>query len=269
MREKASSLCSAGGTKGPWPRGYMTPLRCTKFSENSEIISECSDISKISEAMPCCKLTLFVARCRAAVSFPRRKWSTTHANLANIDRIGCGKLELPLLSHASESKMMKPLPVRRRWLLVLVAAAIVYLTLAYLVLPTLWTHHEHEPGLASLPMVIRASSGIPGDALNVGLVGSKEDVLRAMHAASWFPVDPITLRASIEIVGSVVLDRPTTMRLSALFSMKVRRNNSLSRSRMARVPTSDITCGCGRSSKKAPMAVRSGSVRSRSTAGSA
>jgi hypothetical protein len=29
-----------------------------------------------------------------------------------------------------------------------------------------------------------------------------------MHAASWFPADPVTLRTSLEIVGSVVLDRP-------------------------------------------------------------
>jgi hypothetical protein len=57
-------------------------------------------------------------------------------------------------------------------------------------------------------MLTRTSTGIPGDALNVGFVGSKEDVLRAMHASGWFPADPITLRTSIEIVGSVVLDRP-------------------------------------------------------------
>jgi LssY C-terminus len=98
--------------------------------------------------------------------------------------------------------------MKRQWLLVLAAAAAVYLALAYVVLPALWSHHEHEPGLASLPMLTRTSSGIPGDALNVGLVGSKEDVLRAMDAAGWFPADPITLRSSIEIVGSVVLDRP-------------------------------------------------------------
>jgi LssY C-terminus len=98
--------------------------------------------------------------------------------------------------------------MKRRWLLVLAAVAAVYLALAYVVLPALWSHHEHEPGLASLPMLTRTSSGIPGDALNVGLVGSKEDVLRAMQAAGWFPADPITLRSSIEIVGSVVLDRP-------------------------------------------------------------
>jgi hypothetical protein len=98
--------------------------------------------------------------------------------------------------------------MKRRWFLVLAAVAAVYLALAYVVLPALWSHHEHEPGLASLPMLTRTSSGIPGDALNVGLVGSKEDVLRAMQAAGWFPADPITLRSSIEIVGSVVLDRP-------------------------------------------------------------
>ena len=104
--------------------------------------------------------------------------------------------------------MRKQLPIRRRWLLVIAAVAAVYLALAYVVLPALWTHHEHEPGLATLPMVTRTSSGIPGDALNVGLVGGKEDVLRAMHTADWYPADPITLRTSVEIVGSVVLDRP-------------------------------------------------------------
>jgi hypothetical protein len=57
-------------------------------------------------------------------------------------------------------------------------------------------------------MVTRTASDIPGDALNVGLVGSKEDVLRAMNTARWFPADPITFRSSVEIVGSVVLDRP-------------------------------------------------------------
>lgn len=83
-----------------------------------------------------------------------------------------------------------------------------YLALAYGVLPAAWSHHEREPGLAALPMVTRTANGIPGDALNVGLVGTREDILRAMHAAAWFPADPVTLRTSLEIVGSVVLDRP-------------------------------------------------------------
>jgi hypothetical protein len=96
----------------------------------------------------------------------------------------------------------------RQWLLDFVAVAVVYFLLAYVVLPALWKHYEHEPGLASLPMVTRTGTGIPGDPLNVGLVGSRDDILRAMDAAEWLPADPVTLRTSIEIVRSVVLDRP-------------------------------------------------------------
>jgi len=103
---------------------------------------------------------------------------------------------------------MTLLAIRRRWLLDFAAAAIVYFVLAYVLLPALWRHHEHEPGLASLPMVTRTGTGIPGDPLNVGLVGGRDDILHAMDAAGWFPADPVTLRTSLEIVGSVVLDRP-------------------------------------------------------------
>jgi hypothetical protein len=97
---------------------------------------------------------------------------------------------------------------KRRWWKVPAAIIAAYLVLAYGVLPAAWSYHEHEPGLAALPMITRTANGIPGDALNVGLVGSRDDLLRAMHAASWFPADPVTLRTSLEIVGSVVLDRP-------------------------------------------------------------
>ena len=84
----------------------------------------------------------------------------------------------------------------------------VYGLLAYVVLPALWTHHEHQKGLASLPMVTRTGQGIPGDPINVGLIGEAKDILCAMHTSGWYPADPITLKSSIEIVGSVLLDRP-------------------------------------------------------------
>ncbi len=57
-------------------------------------------------------------------------------------------------------------------------------------------------------MVTNTARGIPGDPLNVGLIGDREDIIRAMHAGEWYPADPITLRSSIDIIGSVVLDRP-------------------------------------------------------------
>ncbi|WP_408913004.1 LssY C-terminal domain-containing protein [Bradyrhizobium arachidis] len=97
---------------------------------------------------------------------------------------------------------------KRRWRYRLAVVLLTYLALAYFLAPLLWIHHEREAGLASLPMVTRTSDDIPADPLNVGLVGSGEDVVRAMNAAGWFAADAVTLRSSIEIVGSVVLDRP-------------------------------------------------------------
>jgi LssY C-terminus len=71
-----------------------------------------------------------------------------------------------------------------------------------------WTHYEHQKGLQGHSMVTQTSQGIPGGPLNVGLVGAKGDVVCAIHAAGWYPADPITFRTSLEIIGSVVFDRP-------------------------------------------------------------
>ena len=95
----------------------------------------------------------------------------------------------------------------QRVLLWLLFAVLAYTALAYVVLPAFWTHHEHQKGLANLPMVTRTAQGIPGDPINVGLIGNKKEVLCAMNYAGWFPADPVTFRSSIEIAGSVLLDR--------------------------------------------------------------
>jgi hypothetical protein len=102
-------------------------------------------------------------------------------------------------------------PHRSRWkhaaqLFLFIVMA--YTLLAYLILPAVWTHYEHQKRLADLPMVTLTAQGIPGDPINVGLVGDAKDVLCAMQAAGWYPADPVTLRSSIEIAGSVLLDRP-------------------------------------------------------------
>jgi hypothetical protein len=84
----------------------------------------------------------------------------------------------------------------------------VYFVLAYVLIPRLWFHHEHQPGLASKPAVTTTAAGIPGDPLNVGLIGDLADVVKAMRMAGWYPADAITLRSSVEIAGSVLFDRP-------------------------------------------------------------
>ena len=95
-----------------------------------------------------------------------------------------------------------------RYLLLTLLVVAAYISLAYLLLPALWTHYEHQKGLAAMSMVTRTAQGIPGDPMNVGLIGDLGDVVCAMHAAGWYPADRITLKSSIEIVGSVLLDRP-------------------------------------------------------------
>lgn len=85
---------------------------------------------------------------------------------------------------------------------------VLWIVSAYLILPALWRHYEHQPALAEAPKVTRTAQGIPGDPLNVGLVGAEDDVVRSMIAAGWNPADPITLRSSLRIAASVVFRRP-------------------------------------------------------------
>ena len=95
-----------------------------------------------------------------------------------------------------------------QFLLAVLALVLAYTALAYQALPALWSHYEHQRRLADLPMVTRTAQGIPGDPINVGLIGDTREVLCAMQAAGWYPADPVTLRSAIEIAGSVLLDRP-------------------------------------------------------------
>ncbi len=90
-----------------------------------------------------------------------------------------------------------------------VAALLVgYLIVAYFLIPEIWIHRDAGRIAEFGPMVTTTEQDIPGDPINVGLVGSKEEVLRAFALAGWDPADKITLRTSAEIGLSVVLDRP-------------------------------------------------------------
>ncbi len=84
----------------------------------------------------------------------------------------------------------------------------VWLLAAYLILPALWRHYEHHPALEDAPKTTLTAQGIPGDPLNVGLIGAEEALVHAMIGSGWDPADPITLRSSLRIAGSVLLDKP-------------------------------------------------------------
>jgi hypothetical protein len=98
--------------------------------------------------------------------------------------------------------------IDRRLAAAAIGAVAAYVVLAYLLAPFFWRHFEHQPRLAELEATTRTALGLPGDAINVGLEGSEDDVLCAMNAAGWKPADPVTLSSSLRIVGSVLFDRP-------------------------------------------------------------
>src|SRR4051812_32245291 len=90
------------------------------------------------------------------------------------------------------------------------AILLLWLVLAYFFLPWAWWFAERgrHPQLETLPVRTTNADGIPGDPINVGLVGTREELIGAMLAAGWYPADPITLRSSIGIAASVLLRRP-------------------------------------------------------------
>ncbi len=98
--------------------------------------------------------------------------------------------------------------IDRRLAAAAILAIAAYVVLAYLLAPFFWRHFEHQQSLAGLDALTRTAFGRPGDAINVGLEGSEEDVLCAMNAAGWKPADPVTLSSSLKIAGSVLFDRP-------------------------------------------------------------
>lgn len=99
-------------------------------------------------------------------------------------------------------------PKTKLLLRVLLPILVFYLLIAYLILPSLWRHYEHQKKLDGLPMVTATAQDIPGDPINVGMVGSTRDILCAMREAGWYAADPVTWKSSIEISGSVLLDQP-------------------------------------------------------------
>ena len=84
----------------------------------------------------------------------------------------------------------------------------IYAAAAYLVAPEVWRLLEGEDITVADEMITRTTAGIPGDPINIGLVGSQEDIVQAFHAAGWSPADALTLRTAIEIGIDVVLGRP-------------------------------------------------------------
>src|SRR5262245_18482239 len=78
---------------------------------------------------------------------------------------------------------------------------VLYLLTAYVVMPAAWRHHERRhPSDNGFPRITHTADGIPGDPINVALVGTETEVNKVMRAARWYPASPLTLHNSLTIV---------------------------------------------------------------------
>jgi len=103
------------------------------------------------------------------------------------------------------------LPRRSLWkrvALLFLVLVLIYLALAYFLLPHLWIFYaDCHPTLDDVPRVTLMGDDHPGDPLNVALVGTESELKTIMLAAGWYPADPLTLRSCWEIASASVRKR--------------------------------------------------------------
>ena len=106
-----------------------------------------------------------------------------------------------------------PLPAKKRsrkkrFVAFLLVGILVWLGLAYIVVPAAWKRYAHRhSAFEDIPGVTYTADGIPADPINVALVGTKAEVMKIMLAAKWYPADPLTLRSSLEMAEAAVFKR--------------------------------------------------------------
>jgi hypothetical protein len=120
--------------------------------------------------------------------------------------------QLPAASSPSAAAASSP-PTRRSWrrllVLLVVGVLLAWLAAAYFALPLLWRGYARShPSLEDIPGITYTANDIPGDPINVALIGTEEQVIQIMLDAKWDPADPITLKSSLKIAADTVFRRP-------------------------------------------------------------
>jgi len=84
-----------------------------------------------------------------------------------------------------------------------------YVAVAYGLMPVAWKRYVRKhPALDQVPGITETKTGIPGDPLNVGLIGTREQVIQIMTAAKWPEANPLGVRSDLKIAEATVLERP-------------------------------------------------------------
>lgn len=104
---------------------------------------------------------------------------------------------------------MELAPTRIATQVALYVALLIFFTVAYIVLPAIWSRYiGYHPAIDNTPTVTITGDKHPGDPINVGLVGSEENLRAAFQSAGWFPAQGLGVRSDIKIAADTVLERP-------------------------------------------------------------
>jgi hypothetical protein len=97
----------------------------------------------------------------------------------------------------------------RRAVTLLVGLLVAYLVVAYVLMPTFWKRYaRRHPALDDVPGITETGSGMPGDPLNVALIGTEAEIKMIMAAAERHPADPRGLCRDQGIAAATVRKRP-------------------------------------------------------------
>lgn len=105
-----------------------------------------------------------------------------------------------------------------RWLPWLLAVAFTYAVAAYLILPRAVRIGLRILQRHRVPSYTITSDGLPGDPVNLALVGTMEQLRAAYRIAGWSEADRLSIASSWRMVRAFVLNRPyPTAPFSTLF----------------------------------------------------
>jgi hypothetical protein len=86
--------------------------------------------------------------------------------------------------------------------------ALAYVVFAYLIIPFGWSRYaKRHPSFDDDPRITKTGDGHPGDAINIELVGTEDQIKQIMTAAKWFPADPLGIKSDLRIAEATVFKK--------------------------------------------------------------
>lgn len=94
------------------------------------------------------------------------------------------------------------------WVRWLCGILLMWLVVAYGVLPLWWERYERKHPAAAMEMRrALTAEGIPGDPLNLWVEAGEDELVSGLLKAGWYPADPVSLETSLRIAADATFHR--------------------------------------------------------------